>query len=111
MQEKGIDISGARPKWLTLEMTDQADLVKTMGCSVEQVCPRPLVSKMQKKLIDWNLEGPKDKPIEAVRRIRDGIERRVVELRKGSCPTETKIQEQSLSLEERSVKISEQPRF
>jgi hypothetical protein len=31
-------------------------------------------------LIDWNIEDPKDKPIEIVREIRDEIEHRVKEL-------------------------------
>ncbi len=80
MQEKGIDISSNKPKMLTNEMIEKASLVITMGCSVEEACPRPMLAKMQKKLIDWNLEDPKGKSIEEVRRIRDEIERRVTEL-------------------------------
>lgn len=80
MQERGIDISKSAPKLLTPEMIDQADLVITMGCSVEEVCPRPIVMQMRKKLIDWKLQDPKQKPIEEVRRIRNEIERRVSEL-------------------------------
>ncbi len=81
MKEKGMDISGNRPKMLTKEMIDRATLVFTMGCSVESVCPRPMLAQMQKKLVDWNLEDPKGKPVEDVRRIRDEIERRVQGLR------------------------------
>jgi protein-tyrosine-phosphatase len=77
MKEKGIDLSTTRPKMLTMQMVNEADLVVTMGCSVEQVCPAPLLAKMQKKLVDWNLEDPKGKPIEKVRQIRDEIEREV----------------------------------
>jgi arsenate reductase len=84
MKEKGLDISGSVPKLLTVEMIGEADLVVTMGCSVEQVCPRPLVDRMRKKLIDWQLDDPKDKPIEQVRMIRDEIERRVSKLSNGS---------------------------
>jgi protein-tyrosine-phosphatase len=51
-----------------------------MGCSVEEVCPRPTLAKMQKKLVDWNLDDPKGKSIEEVRQIRDEIERRVLRL-------------------------------
>lgn len=80
MQEKGIDISSNKPKMLTNEMIEKASLVVTMGCSVEAVCPAPMLAKMQKKLVDWGLEDPKGKPIEEIRRIRDEIERRVVEL-------------------------------
>ncbi len=77
MAERGIDISGAAPKALTTEMIKAARLVVTMGCSVEALCPRPMLAQMQKKLIDWNLEDPKGKSIEQVREIRDDIEKRV----------------------------------
>jgi len=77
MREKGIDISRNHPRLLTPEMIENASLVVTMGCSVEEACPRPMLAQMQKKLVDWNLEDPKDRPIEEVRRIRDEIEARV----------------------------------
>ena len=80
MREKGIDLSLKSPRMLTTEMVNKAGLVVTMGCSVEEVCPRPMLAKMQKKLIDWKLEDPKGKPIEDVRRIRDEIEGRVIAL-------------------------------
>jgi protein-tyrosine-phosphatase len=80
MKERGIDLSSSHPKMLTMEMVNEADLVVTMGCSVEEICPAPIIAKMQKKLVDWNLEDPKGKPIEKVRQIRDEIERRVAEL-------------------------------
>ena len=32
MKEKGIDISANKPKMLTQEMANQADLIVTMGC-------------------------------------------------------------------------------
>jgi len=80
MKEKGIDISSNKPKMLTVAMINEASLVVTMGCSVEDVCPRPMLAKMQKKLVDWDLDDPKGKPIQDVRRIRDTIELRVREL-------------------------------
>jgi len=76
MKEKGIDISMKKPKLLMMEMTEEADQVITMGCSVEKSCPAPLL----KKVIDWGLEDPKGKPLEKVREIRDDIERRVQKL-------------------------------
>jgi len=76
MKERGIDISMNKPKLLTPKMAEEADQVITMGCSVEKVCPAPLL----KNVIDWALEDPKGKPIEAVRRIRDEIEARVLKL-------------------------------
>ncbi len=80
MKEKGIDVSSNVPKLLTTEMINQATLVVTMGCSVEEVCPRPMLAKMQKKLVDWKVEDPKGKTVEEVRAIRDEIERRVARL-------------------------------
>ncbi len=79
MKERGIDLPG-RPKMLTIQMIEDADYVVTMGCSVEGLCPAPLMVKMQKKLLDWSLEDPKGQPIEKVRQIRDEIERRVAGL-------------------------------
>jgi arsenate reductase (thioredoxin) len=81
MKKRGIDLSSARPKMLTAELINQASLVVTMGCSVEEVCPRPILAKMRKKLLDWHLDDPKGKPIHEVRKIRDEIERRVSEIR------------------------------
>jgi len=76
MKEKGIDISMNKPKLLTTKMAEEADKIITMGCSVEKVCPAPLL----KNVIDWGLEDPKGKHIEKVRDIRDEIERRVLKL-------------------------------
>jgi protein-tyrosine-phosphatase len=82
MKEKGIDLSSNIPKMLTSEMINEANLVITMGCSVEEVCPRPMFAQMQKKLVDWNLPDPKGKSIVEVRKIRDEIEKRVADLSK-----------------------------
>ena len=83
MREKGIDLSLKSPRMLTTDMVNKAGLVVTMGCSVEEVCPRPMLAKMQKKLIDWKLDDPKGKSLEEVRGIRDEIERRVFALAEG----------------------------
>ena len=61
-------------------MIEDADLVVTMGCSVEQACPKPMLARMQKKLVDWGIEDPKGKSIEQIRDIRDDIGRRVLDL-------------------------------
>lgn len=82
MKEKGLDISSNTPKLLTSDMIQKANRVITMGCSVEEACPKPMLAQMQKKLVDWNLPDPKGKTIEEVRKIRDEIETRVVELAK-----------------------------
>ena len=50
MKEVNIDISGNRPKKLTVEMLSQADKVITMGCGAKNVCPASFVETE-----DWEL--------------------------------------------------------
>ncbi len=80
MRERGIDISSNHPKTLTPELIRDASLVVTMGCSIKEACPKPMIAQMQKKLVEWDLEDPKGKSLEEVRKIRDEIERRIMEL-------------------------------
>jgi arsenate reductase len=77
MREMGMDISGNRPKMLTLEMVEQADKVITMGCGVEGVCPAAFVETE-----DWELEDPKGKTLDEVRKIRNEIRAKVAGLLK-----------------------------
>jgi arsenate reductase len=74
MNEVGIDLSGKTPQLLTTELAESADVVVTMGCG--DACPYI----PGKRYIDWNLPDPKGRPIADVRRLRDDIDRRVVEL-------------------------------
>jgi len=76
LKEKGIDISNNEPKLLTFQMANDSDIIVTMGCNDQGICPGPFF----KPTIDWKLEDPKGKPIEKVREIRDIIERQVQEL-------------------------------
>jgi arsenate reductase len=83
MKERGIALPG-KPKMLDENMIREADLIVTTGCSVQEVCPKPLVEQMEKKLVDWHIEDPKGKPIEEVRKIASQIETEVLELLKKS---------------------------
>jgi len=76
MKEKGIDVSMNKPKLITFDMAQDADLIVTMGCNDQGICPGPFF----KPTVDWMLEDPKGKPIEKVREIRDEIESRVLKL-------------------------------
>jgi arsenate reductase (thioredoxin) len=76
LKEKDIDISANKPKLITAKMAMDSDLIVTMGCNDQGVCPGPFF----KPTIEWHLEDPKGKPIEKVREIRDQIERQVKEL-------------------------------
>ncbi len=80
MLEKGIDIRGNEPRAMTVDMVRNADLVIIMGCSIEDACPRPIAVEMKKKIVDWGIEDPKNKPLDQVRAIRDAIEVKVGEL-------------------------------
>ena len=71
MKEKGIDLSGKRPKGLNDLPPVEMDYLVTMGC--EETCPAVLA----KKIIEWEIPDPKGKPIDEVRRIRDMLEAKV----------------------------------
>jgi len=70
MREIGIDLTGAKPRLLTTELAAGAIRVVTMGCAEE--CP--VVSAPME---DWGLQDPAGQSIDAVRAIRDDIDRRV----------------------------------
>lgn len=71
MSERDIDISHEYPKPWTDEIVQAADVVVTMGCG--DTCPVfPGV-----RYEDWPVADPTGRDIDAVRPIRDEIERRV----------------------------------
>lgn len=71
MREAGIDISGARPKLLTKELLEWADMSFTMGCDARDMCPAPWLATAG----EWELEDPMGKGIEKYREVRDEIVR------------------------------------
>lgn len=71
MGELGIDLSHAFPKPLTDEAVRAADVVITMGCG--DACP----VYPGKRYCNWELDDPAGQPVEAVRAIRDEIDRHV----------------------------------
>ena len=74
MRELELDLSGARPRPLTRELAEWADVVVTMGCGDE--CPYI----PGKRYVDWDLPDPKGLPEAQVRAIRDDIAARVIAL-------------------------------
>ena len=74
MLEVGIDLSHAKPTKLTAELARGASLLITMGCG--EACP--VVPGLRRD--DWPLQDPKGQSMDHVRRIRDDVRRRVVEL-------------------------------
>ena len=71
MKEKGIDLSGKRPKGLNDLPPIEMDYLITMGC--EETCPAVLA----KQVVEWQIPDPKGKPIEVFREVRDDIENKV----------------------------------
>jgi protein-tyrosine-phosphatase len=71
MRERGIDISEEYPKPWTDEVVHAADMVVTMGCG--DACP----IFPGKRYEEWVLDDPAGLDVNAVRPVRDEIERRV----------------------------------
>lgn len=76
MKEIGIDLSKQKPKILTNEMIQDSILSVNMGCMDKTECPALFI----KNLVDWNIEDPKGKSLDQVRKIRDNIEQKVREI-------------------------------
>ncbi|GGR45457.1 arsenate reductase [Streptomyces cinereoruber] len=74
MAEVGVDLAAETPKVLTTEAVRDSDVVVTMGCG--DACPY----FPGKRYLDWTLDDPAGQGVEAVRPIRDAVERRVRDL-------------------------------
>ena len=83
MAEIGIDITAGQPRLLTNTDVKAADVVITMGCG--DACPY----YPGKRYEDWDLEDPAGKGVDAVRPIRDEIQRRVEILLEELVPQNT----------------------
>jgi arsenate reductase len=71
MAEMGLDISRERPKRLTTDFVQAADVVITMGCG--DACP----VYPGKRYLDWVLPDPAGLSVDEVRAIRDQIDQLV----------------------------------
>ena len=76
MKEVDIDISDNKSKLVTNEMIEESDSVVNMGCMDKESCPALFVEEID----DWDIEDPKGKSIEEIRKIRDSIETKVKKL-------------------------------
>jgi arsenate reductase (thioredoxin) len=87
MAEVGIDLRavGAHPKLLDEAAVEASDVVITMGCG--DACPFFPGTRYE----DWVLDDPAGKGIEAVRPIRDEIDRRVRALVRDLVPALDRI--------------------
>ena len=76
MREVGVDLTRRRPQEISEEKAETADIIITMGCSAERVCPATWRGDSR----DWDLPEPKGRSVEQIRAIRDRIRTRVHEL-------------------------------
>jgi protein-tyrosine-phosphatase len=76
MREAGIDLSDRTPREITFEELQDADIVITMGCSADDVCPATWSGDSR----DWDLDDPHGRSLDIVREIRDEIRDRVADL-------------------------------
>jgi arsenate reductase len=74
MRERGVDLSSRLPHRLDDDDARWAEVVVTMGCG--DACPYI----PGRRYVDWDLEDPKGKDAQTVRRIRDDIAQRIAEL-------------------------------
>ena len=67
MREVGVDIADNVPQKWSMEMLHEVDVVVTMGCG--DTCPYI----PGKRYVDWPLDDPAGRGVDAVRPIRDQI--------------------------------------
>lgn len=71
LAEWGLDITAEVPSKLSVDDVQASDVVITMGCG--DACP----VFPGRRYLDWRLDDPAGKGVDAVRPIRDEIDRRV----------------------------------
>ena len=76
MKEIGIDMTSQSPKTISNSMIDNSFKTVNMGCMDKESYPALFV----KDVIEWNIQDPKEKTIEEVRKIRDQIKSEVLNL-------------------------------
>ena len=74
LKEIGLDVSGKKPQGYAPHQAAQYDYVVTMGC--KEACP----ITPKEKTIKWEIPDPKGKPNDEIRKTRDLIEQKVLQL-------------------------------
>jgi arsenate reductase len=74
LHERGLRTEGEHPKLLTSDGVAEADVVVTMGCG--ETCP----IFPGKRYEDWELDDPKGRDLDTVRRIVDEVDAHVRKL-------------------------------
>jgi len=73
MKEVGINIENNLPQNISQQMIDDAEIAVNMGCMDKESCPALFLKDVE----DWQIQDPKGRSIEEVRKIRDQIEQKV----------------------------------
>ncbi|MBT3579795.1 MAG: arsenate reductase ArsC [Nitrosopumilus sp.] len=76
MNEIGIDLKNQQPQLLSISMIKNSNKTVNMGCMDKESCPSLFV----KDVDDWNMDDPKGKSLDDVRKIRDQIKHSVLNL-------------------------------
>ena len=76
MSEVGTDFDDQHPKLLSSNMLEKSFKTVNMGCMDKKSCPSLFVNDV----INWNISNPKEKSIDDVRKIRDQIKTKVLNL-------------------------------
>jgi protein-tyrosine-phosphatase len=74
MAEIGIDLKNQQSQLLSISMIENSNKIINMGCMDKESCPSLFV----KDVDDWNMDDPKGKSIEDIRKIRDQIKYNVL---------------------------------
>jgi arsenate reductase (thioredoxin) len=77
MREIGFPLDNHTPKLATPDLVAISNPIITMGCGVSDSCPLYLGMRIAE---DWGLDDPAGQPIATVRRIRDEVRVRVLDL-------------------------------
>ena len=75
MKEIDIDIEKNSPQNISPQMIGDAQITVNMGCMDKESCPALFL----RNVTDWQIQDPKGKSIEEVRKIRDQIEQKIKE--------------------------------
>ena len=76
MAEIGIDLKNHQPKLLSSSMIENSIKTINMGCMDKESCPALFVNDID----NWNIDDPKEKSMDDVRKIRDQIKIDVLNL-------------------------------
>jgi protein-tyrosine-phosphatase len=76
MKEKNINLTDSKPKRFIPEKIGEYERVISFGCLVKAA----FSPDVQNRIEEWQIDYPSDKPPEEIKRIRDEVENKVVNL-------------------------------